>query len=1816
MKRRSFAYLSFVMIILLIIGILHFSPQLIANEEVIQNEVIDHEVINQEEQSETNLKEEPQENETPPEAQEIEDTQNLLPEKNEVVQDVKETQENIFPQIKENCTEVWISNAEEAFVIGYHGTLQSETTLDDSLVYQWQMSLDGQTWTNIEGCSDSWYSFEVNDEVFSKWIRIIAKDEKNQIEYHSKAIQPKEAVCYIESDGISRAAGDVEGYDSLAAAMNAKDSSSGENITNVVVLKDLEIDNTITVGCGGVTATAENIYILKSKEGENYTIAPTKGFTGTMFLEDGEVKTLLANGKSKVILRNISIQGYPLGETPNGSNQVSSIFSLEGENGAITKKPNTWLTIQGNTQLLNPGSNIIHLVKATSDTVKIQSIVNGAEQGGNAGTIKMDGKISMEGNASSYIQVLGNQGNFTSDTDIVISPTNRTYSDNIDLIQYTTDASPYEIAYYRLETPGDYWIAFKDVISSNINTDKNKSTLSVQNHRPKRVFVKSEATTDKTSKNTDYNDGTFLDPKLEGTAYDDVGCAVETLYGGYARIRQLNNDEDSATKADLVIGETQILNGNYTISGTSYQDDSHYLQWSTPAELQRYLLLDGESTGGAGSTSGFQSYLFNETLLKLETGTLTLSDIVINGQPGVLHPAAAKATNLPGALVESTGTEVILSNAELKNNKSFVKENNSVPIVTVEDGFGSGLSIKKGNLTLKNSSYIHDCHLTRVTLSTDFKSAYGAGVYFTGGGTFTIENSSITNNAVAATEAAYGSGIYISGEGSKLVLNPGSSITGNHTDVGDFSYIAGNKNIFGIGISVGEGAELVLNGGSIDGNYSDTVNVSSYGGGIYANKAKIYLKTGELKENKLIPQTGKIAFGGAIYAKDSSVSANIDIHGNQAITEAKGTGTGGGIYLEHSTYVQPSGNIYDNVANRGGGVYANASTLTLGTIDTSYIGTFHDNRSHQEGGAIFLDAASQLDMYGGQFYSNSCGYHGGAIYVGSSVANLTDTIIGVDGDVTTPPTTGEEALAQGGNVSQGTIGDGGGIAFGKDIVNTSTLKNVKIQGNWADNFGGGLYVSSFDSPDNVSVVLQGDTMIAGNAAKDGGGIANSSNNGSWSFDQTVDSDGATLLDAYVAMKKSLPIILEDHAQIQHNYASEHGGAIFIDSRSTLDATQATIANNLAGGNGGGLYIHASDPTSTIQNAWEEDAGYFLDDSERELFWINVEGANVSLNNSTITNNQAKGKGGAAYIDSYLMNEENWADQSANYLALYKDIFNKAKDPIRGDQITLKMNGCTINGNQANTIGSGIYQGDASTVQFGGDITIGEDQIIYQDQTTIEELIPFTSNNGHQGTRKDATTIPKVNTTAHTGAYLTITSDLGVNGYHGTAQEALSSMTFDFPNYEAYKVIAQYDVGVINDTTESYQIETTKYQADGTKLVDNRLYIGTYDAQRQILLLPLTPLHLTKFGADENGDGINDVLPNAKFLLYDCDQAEDRNHQHSELADSTDSCWNVVQQNGVDQEFTSDAQGKINFGDLRDGTYMMKEIEVPAGYQLPSGQWRIVIDSTKALTPPADPASPLAQEYMITSKVAPETDTETENIAVSLIQNGSWDNIDTYQVHLLNKKTSEVTFRFQKVDAKDTNLGLASVKFRLYECRNTIAGHVHNPTVKNENGDTNCWQPVQNTKIGDDFFVSDPDGNVDLEGLASGDYMLVEAETLPGYHLPLGQWLIQIDATANDTTGHSGDPKITIVAKTPNGSSQPPAFLIETKVDEATGMQSYVYKLPNIKQTDLPFTGFGGILPFVIVGMLLMASTILLCFVMKQNKKNNNHHQGGDTSYWG
>ncbi len=121
-----------------------------------------------------------------------------------------------------------------------------------------------------------------------------------------------------------------------------------------------------------------------------------------------------------------------------------------------------------------------------------------------------------------------------------------------------------------------------------------------------------------------------------------------------------------------------------------------------------------------------------------------------------------------------------------------------------------------------------------------------------------------------------------------------------------------------------------------------------------------------------------------------------------------------------------------------------------------------------------------------------------------------------------------------------------------------------------------------------------------------------------------------------------------------------------------------------------------------------------------------------------------------------------------------------------------------------------------------------------------------------------------------------------------------------------------------------------------------------------------PFHFTKVDAADPAK----PLEGATFKLYVCEQEDHPVHDSDVVTDAIvadGNCWVPYKdESGTVAEVTSNEDGIVEFGTLADNDYLLVETRSPVGYEKPTGQWLITINSAE-LMPDGDTIYPVAVE---------------------------------------------------------------------------------------------------------------------------------------------------------------------------------------------------------------------------------------------------------------
>ena len=238
-------------------------------------------------------------------------------------------------------------------------------------------------------------------------------------------------------------------------------------------------------------------------------------------------------------------------------------------------------------------------------------------------------------------------------------------------------------------------------------------------------------------------------------------------------------------------------------------------------------------------------------------------------------------------------------------------------------------------------------------------SAYKGGGVEVNGGTFNLYGGSITKN-----KAAKGGGVYMT---SGTVNMYGGEITGN-TAAGSAE---GTGNGGGVYMS---GGTFHMRGGSITDNTTDVYsNGEGNGGGVYVAGGTFNLYDGgSITNNKVIKYGGQNRGGGVHVGSYGGKKGTFNMSGGEiSDNEAK---DGGGVYVYDGTFTMSGGKITGNTATSlGGGVCVYDGTFTMSD------GEISGNNKASSGG-VSVDIGT-FNMSGGKITGNTATNYGGGVHM-------------------------------------------------------------------------------------------------------------------------------------------------------------------------------------------------------------------------------------------------------------------------------------------------------------------------------------------------------------------------------------------------------------------------------------------------------------------------------------------------------------------------------------------------------------------------------------------------------------------------------------------------------------------------------------------------------------------------------------------------------------------------------------------------------------------------------------------------------------------
>ena len=989
----------------------------------------------------------------------------------------------------------------------------------------------------------------------------------------------------------------------------------------------------------------------------------------------------------------------------------------------------------------------------------------------------------------------------------------------------------------------------------------------------------------------------------------------------------------------------------------------------------RDIILDGSLKDSSGSKMTIKGLEGNENIGGIITVTgnashltlaqgATLRNATVNGNGGAIYASTNTVVTVSdgsitgcqavngGAIYADLSSTVDLSGGEISGNTAAGEGEEAQAkggAIYAEGKVNMSGGVVKNNSSITNGGgfYLSDNATFTMTGGslTGNSSANGGGIYSGGGVVLSNAKAAISGN----TASGNGGGVYVSESGS-LTMTAGSigaESSPNTAVNGSGVYLAG---------------EATLTGGSI--SYNGTEG-SGNGGGIYLNTADAIILSGiELSHNQA-------ANGGAVYAVKPEGTENNITFAKGTISDNTASGNGGGVYLASGVkFDMTGGTLGTNQAANGGGAYVGSGsdmTLSGGTIrsntaksgtddttgngaaiyvdgnnTTSYgtlrvkAGTISGNRAGSFGGAVYLQDYGQLHVSGGTISENAAANaNGGAINAADKNARIylsgSPTIFNNPGNAATTAqknlvlsvdqnniiNTEESGLAE-----TPTKGPSGmvGIYVVDDYVNKHGIYNTPF-GTFgstdekrinAKNLVNDRSLSLHGVDKGTDIIYWQDVVCKVTDANDVMlyELVNVNNSGVNVYAPAVYT---SLEDGFDAVERTL------YRKSGSYYAVVKTGAVKVKMLRdyTLDGNEII------------LYNMARDVTLTTAETNNND-GYFYTPSQEGVTRATLTRAQTS--NSMFTVNTGNRFDVSNLIidggSNTMMTASGINGGGFNIVAVSSSAFDGVTlknlnatgsgGAVYLNSGTMSLRNSTVIGNAAAVAGAGIYLAQGSRLEVSGNLdfgrkTDGEGNVLSESTGT---------GNYVSGGPQDIFIAGYPSATAES---LVVAGEINckTNGTNGTEDESIWVWAAELPHYKTLEQFARikYGTEVSEDTLKVFR--NARPDADTDNNTDGYLY-GTSEGDtpgyvywsgvkgsRRVILRKVNDGYTALSGATF------DVCRGNSYTPY---VIRKKNADGSISTESLDYSRLISQESGV-----------FWIGDLPYGTYTIREINPPTGY---------------------------------------------------------------------------------------------------------------------------------------------------------------------------------------------------------------------------------------------------------------------------------------------
>lgn len=718
-----------------------------------------------------------------------------------------------------------------------------------------------------------------------------------------------------------------------------------------------------------------------------------------------------------------------------------------------------------------------------------------------------------------------------------------------------------------------------------------------------------------------------------------------------------------------------MTGGSYKLVGNLSTSKPIYVSGTVTLDLNGFVLKRTGTVTDSGSGYENQTISVNTagnfTIIdsnptKANTGAYGINGAAVTINGGIITGGRGDR----GGIIYSRGT-VNFNGGTLAGGKAVAIGNGNEQMT---DGCGGAVYVDNGIFTM-NGGHIAYCQ----TEKTDAAGTFGVGKC-RGGAVFVdyvAEFRLQGTSRIYGCKAARGGAVYVH-------TSSGAVSNGTLTSRGVFRMSGGEISDcvgdIGGAVLLSGGSLFEMSGGTICNNRSDATNEYWGGGGVFVNRdegpsgfmGEFNMSGGSITGNRSSANGCGIHSTGTVNVSGGTISGNVPSGWTEYLPspwqgQYSESVFGGGIYVRYSgsTLTVTGGDISDNVAACGGGVYLKegAGFVLSESSDQTYV---RRNRAMKQmdyengGGGVFVNSGCSFTMTGGTLSGNMTTTFGNAVHSQGTFTMSGGSILD---NVPADWVDGEEYIFNhpDGLGSRNTHGGGVFIySSSADRISIFTLSSGEIKDNIGAS-GGAVMVWNNARFDMSGGILSGNKAVGTGGLGNGGAVYVNSTTSAFNF------NGGT---------------------IEGNSSLRYGGAININQGSTLNLISGNILDN-SSNYGGGISQEQGECSMTINegitlsnNTAAYDGG--------GLF---VETGTVTLEGCTISENSSDNRGGAIYMDSGSLNIES---------GTLKDNKVTAADGY-GGAIVLNQSGsmdvgqAELVGNSAPDKGGCIYVGGSLTV---------------------------------------------------------------------------------------------------------------------------------------------------------------------------------------------------------------------------------------------------------------------------------------------------------------------------------------------------------------------------------------------------------------------------------------------------------------------------------------------------------------------------------------